>query len=118
MNILKMVGMILAALYLFWIIFCCYYGAARIYNMTQEGEYRYLGCLWIQKRKGEDCLCIPTELLRKSCTTKYKIIPEELFARKKQGKRIRICFANGYDVYARVAVEISVKNHIATSNQL
>ena len=118
LQFLKITGGVLVLLHLFWILIYYYYGAIKIYNLKEKKCYEYLGCLWIRKEKGEYCMQIPQEMLDKSFTTQYKIVTEEVFWRRKSKEKVRICFGNKYYTYVTVEKEISVKNHIATSNQL
>mgnify|MGYP003296342858 CR=1 FL=1 len=118
LHFLEIAGVLLLVLHLLWIVIYYYYGAIKIYNLTEKNCYQYLGCLWIKKVKGEYRLKIPQEMLDNSFTTQYKIVAEDLFVKRKQQEKVRICFGNKYYVYVTVGKEISVKNHIATSRQL
>ena len=117
-NFGEITGTVLVLLYLVWILIYYYYGAVKIYNLTEKKQYRYLGCLWIHKQKGEYYLRIPGEMIEESVTTEYKLVLENLFVKQKEEQRVRICFEDKYDAFAKIAEEISVKNYIATSNQL
>lgn len=117
-NFIGKIGIVIAFLDLFWILVYYYYGAAKIYNLVEQKQYQYMGCFWIHRKRGEYYLKIPKEVIVNSFTTQYKIVPENLFVRRKQERRIRICFADKYEVFTEISKEITVKNHIATSNQL
>ena len=118
LNFSEKIGIIIAFLDLFWILIYYYYGAAKVYNLVEKKQYRYMGCFWIHRKKGEYFLKIPEEVIEDSFTTQYKIVPENLFVRWKMEQRLRICFAHNYDVFTEISKDITVKNHIATCNQL
>lgn len=117
-NFLEKIGIIIAFLDIFWILIYYYYGAVKVYNFVEKKRYQYLGCIWIHRKKGEYYLKIPREMMKESFTTKYKIIPDNLFVKRKREQRLRICFDDKYEVYTMVSGEMTVKNHIATSSQL
>ena len=117
-NLFKIGGLVIFILHLLWLLIYYYYGAIKIYNLTEKKQYQYVGCLWIRKVKGEYLLKIPQEMLDQSYTTQYRIVPENLFLKGKEGENLRLCFGSQYYTTIKVEKEISVKNHIATSNQL
>lgn len=118
LNILSKIGVLLMILHLMWILFYYYYGAAKVYNLVEKRRYQYMGCLWIRKKKGEYYLIIPKEIMEASHTTSYRILPETLFVKQKSRRKLMVRFEEQYDVFTTISGEITVKNHIATSNQL
>jgi len=117
MELIGKIGIIIIILDLLWVLFY-YYGTAKIYNLTEQKQYQYLGYLWIRKKHGEYLLSLPKEMIHNSYTTQYKIIPEKHFCKGKEEARLRVCFGDKYVVITEVSKEITVKNYIATSNQL
>lgn len=117
-GVIEKIGIIIVFLDLFWILIYYYYGTVKVYNLKEHKQYEYMGSLWIRRKKGEYCLLIPKEIIEDSYTTQYKIVIEYLFLKWKQYQRMKISFSNKYDVYTQIRKEITVKNHIATSNQL
>ena len=116
-NMLHKAGIGLIFLNLIFILMY-YYGAAKVYNLQEDKKYRYMGCFWIFKSNGEYVLRIPKEVLEESVTTQYRIYPEEAFRKWNRKRRIRISFADNYDIFTDISTVITVKNHIATSHRL
>lgn len=134
-------GMILIS-DIIWIVFYYYYATIKVYNfqgwVTQadkdgifkkilgvcgfkicnQEKYRYMGILWIRKKKSGYYLKIPQEIVDNSITTKYRIISQSAFHKWRRGEKIHISFGEQYHTEVRAAANITVKNYIATSHQL
>ena len=94
------------------------YGTAKIYNLQEEQEYQYLGRIWINKKEGEHYLFLSQELIDKSCTTLYKIVPGSMFAKLHEEEKLWLDFGHNYETFATIDREILAKNHVATSIKL
>lgn len=136
------VGIIILALDIVWVVFYYYYATVKIYNFCQkvnqsqrgrkiqnrhrisliitqkQEEYRYLGYLWIRKKRGEWYLKIPQEMIEDSITTKYQIVSQSWFHKFRKGEKMHIDFADKYHTEVKLSAQITVKNYIATSPQL
>lgn len=117
MNWIGKIGIIVMIFDLLWVMFY-YYGTVKVYNLTEHKQYKYLGYLWIRKKQGEYILHLPEEMIYNSHTTRYKIIPEKQFCMGKEEKHLRVCFGSKFVLITEISKEITVKNYIATSNQL
>ena len=112
------IGSAILILDVIWIVFYYYYATVKVYNFWEGRHYRYLGYLWIRKKKGEWYLKIPADMIEKSITTKYKIVSVSWFHKFRKGEKIHIDFAGKYRMQARVFGEIFVQNYISTSHYL
>ncbi len=112
------IGIILLFLDMVWITFYYYYATVKVYNFCENTNYQYLGYLWICKKRGEWYLKIPGEMIENSLTTEYKIVSQSWFHKLRKGEKIHISFEDKYQTEVRLSAKITVKNYIATSNQL
>lgn len=112
------IGITILILDIFWIIFYYYYATVKVYNFCEGKYYRYLGYLWIRKKRGEWYLMIPEEMVEDSVTTKYKIISASWFHKFRKGEKMHIDFAGKYRTEVRLSAKIPVQNYIATSHYL
>lgn len=101
-----------------WLLFYYFYATVEVYNLTQGNKYQYLGHLWVKRKEGEYYLCLTEKMLSRSVTTQYKILPGSWFGKIQKKKKIRISFCGQYEIFTQVKMEITVKNHIATSIKL
>lgn len=115
---LHYIGIIILILDILWILFYYYYATVKIYNFQEKGNYKYLGILWIRKRRGHFYLKIPQEMIENSITTEYNITSESWFHKLRKGEKLYINFADNYDTQVVMEARITVKNYIATSHQL
>ena len=115
---LYQLGIVLMVMDLGWLLFYYFYATVEIYNLIEKEHYKYMGHLWIRKKKGSYYLYIPKKISFYSCTTEYKIIPGFFFYYINQGEEIRISFQGKYDIFLDVSDAITVKNYIATYPRL
>lgn len=111
------IGITILILDIAWIIFY-YYATVNVYNFCERKYYRYLGYLWIRKKRGEWYLTIPSEMIEKSVTTKYKIVSASWFHKFRKGEKMHIDFGGKHRVEVKLSAEILVQNYIATSQYL
>ena len=113
-SMIYQIGIILLSLDLGWLIFYYFYATAEVYNLVEGSKYRYLGQVWIKRKKGEHYLYLHREIIEEAVTTEYKIVTGWIFYYSNKNEKIRISFQGSYDVMTSVTDPISVKNHIAT----
>lgn len=118
LTIWHYIGIIIFLLDIVWIVFYYYYATVKVYNFCEGKHYRYLGYLWIRKKRGEWYLNIPREMVENSVTTKYKIISASWFHKFRKGEKMHISFAEKYRTETRLSAKIYVLNYIATSHYL
>ena len=112
------IGILLMVLDLGWLFFYYFYGTVELYNLVEDNRYKYMGHLWIKRKKGSYYLYIPKEISLSSDTTVYKIVPGAIFYYVNKGQEIRVSFHGKYDVFHKISDPITVKNHIATYSRL
>lgn len=115
---LFVIGLSILAANLFWLWIQMFLGVAVIYNLKEEGQYKYLGEYWIEDRKGDLVLQIPDRLIEKSMTTQYKLHLGRWFAKVHQGKILQIRFGQKERICVQIERDMLVKNHIATYTRL
>lgn len=109
-------GIIIFLLDLIWITIYYYYGTVKIYNYIEKDNYRYLGFLWIHKKRGEWFLTIPSDMLETSVTTKYKIVSASGFHALHNNESLFIFFDDKYEVKVKISKVFFVQNYIFSSN--
>ena len=103
---------------LLWLLFYYLYATVEIYNLVEEEKYRYMGSIWVKKKRGVYWLSVPKDMELRSYTTEYKIIPGCFFYYVNQGEKIRINFYDKYEIITEISDPIDVKNYIATYPRL
>lgn len=116
--LLYQLGVWLMAADILWLLFYYFYATVEVYNLMEKGRYRYMGSLWIKKKKGQYYLQISEEMTESSYTTEYKVVPGIFFCFINRGQKIRINFQGKYEVFTEVTDPITVKNYIATYPRL
>ena len=117
LTTLLYIGIIIFLLDFIWITIYYYYRTVKIYNYTEQDNYRYLGFLWIRKKYGEWFLAIPQDMIDHSITTKYKIVSASGFHALRKGETLFVSFNNKYEVKTRINKEFFVYNYLFSSNQ-
>lgn len=117
-SMLYQIGTLLMVMDIGWLLFYYFYATVEIYNLVEKKSYKYMGHLWIRRKKGSYYLYIPKEISLYSYTTEYKVIPGFFFYAINRGAEIRISFHGKYDIFLNVSDAITVKNHIATCPRL
>lgn len=112
------IGIAILTLDIVWIVFFYYYATVKVYNLCEGKHYRYLGYLWIRKKRGEWYLTMPVDMVEHSVTTKYKIISASWFHKFRKGEKMHISFAEKYRVEVRVSAKIYVQNYIGANHYL
>ena len=120
MEIIKWyyMGLAIFILDICWILFYYYFASVKVYNLYQKKDYRYMGVLWIKKKRGFWYLKIPKEMIENSVTTEYKLVSCSGFHRRRKGENLYLDFDGKYEVKVSIFKEITVKNYIETSHQL
>ena len=88
LTFLHYLGFLLLLLDILWIVFYYYYATVKVYNFYEGNHYRYLGYLWIRKKRGEWYLMIPENMVENSVTTKYKIVSASWFHKFRKGETL------------------------------
>jgi len=111
------IGIIIFLLDFIWIAIYYYYGTVKIYNYIEKNKYRYLGFLWIRKKRGEWFLTIPQDMIDNSITTKYKIVSASGFHTLRNGQTLFVSFNDKYEIKVKIYKEFFAHNYIFTSRQ-
>ena len=111
-------GILVLAANLLWLLVHLLYGEVFVYNLEGGRHYRYLGSLWIERKRGEYILIIPERFIEKSYTTQYKLCLGRRFAGRHQNRMLCIRFGRDYQTFVPLKREVMVKNHVATSYKL
>lgn len=111
-------GIVILLANLCWLLIHLLYGEVLIYNLKEGECYTYLGCGWIEYRRGRYVLVIPRAMLKRSSTTRYKLKAGRFFATRHEGEPLCIRFGKEYETFVLVQEEMIAKNHVATSGKL